>query len=95
MCFLIWVDDVLSFAEGASQQRRTLEMVNEFAVKHKLKWGADKCNVMSVGKNAFVKEKWLAYQYLQILNKIFNLMFKLPNENEEHPYILMICLSVT
>ena len=58
LAFLIWVDDVLSFAEGREQQLLTLQMVNEFAVKHKLKWGGDKCNVMPVGKSAFAKEKW-------------------------------------
>ena len=58
LAFLIWVDDVLSFAEGEQQQRLTLQMVNEFAVKHKLKWGGDKCKVMPIGKSAFVQQKW-------------------------------------
>ena len=44
LAFLIWVDDVLSFAEGESQQKLTLQTVNEFAIKHKLKWGREKCS---------------------------------------------------
>ena len=58
LLFLIWVDDVLGFAEGTQQQNLTLQTVNEFAVKHKLRWGADKCNVMPIGKSTYVKQKW-------------------------------------
>ena len=58
LIFLIWVDDVLSFAEGEQQQNLTLQMVNEFAIKHKLKWGVEKCKVMQIGKSAYVQQKW-------------------------------------
>ena len=58
LIFLIWVDDVVSFAEGEPQQNLTLAMVNEFAIKHKLKWGSDKCNVMHIGTNAYVEKTW-------------------------------------
>ena len=55
---LIWVDDVVSFAEGETQQNHTLAMINEFAMKHKLKWGSSKCNVMQIGKSAYVEKQW-------------------------------------
>ena len=58
LCFLLWVDDVVSFAEGEAQQKYTLQEVNEFAVKHKLKWGNDKCKVLKIGKEAFIKTEW-------------------------------------
>ena len=37
MSVLEWVDDVIAFAIGEEQQNYTLEKVNEFAVKHRLK----------------------------------------------------------
>ena len=49
IALLEWVDDVVTFAIGRNQQIQTMARVNEFAVKHKLKWGRDKCNVMEVG----------------------------------------------
>ena len=55
---LEWVDDVISFAESHDQQLRTLDFINEFAVKHKLKWGPDKCKVMEVGKINNTETKW-------------------------------------
>ena len=58
LSYLLWVDDVVSFAEGAPQQKYTLEKVNEFAQKHKLKWGSEKCKVMKVNKQKFKKESW-------------------------------------
>ena len=58
LAFLLWVDDVVSFAEGELQQRYTLNAVNEFARKHKLKWGIDKCKVMVIGRDAYKLEKW-------------------------------------
>ena len=56
---LLWVDDVLSFATGESEQKEILKRVDEFARKHKLQWGQSKCNVMRVGphKNN-VKKNW-------------------------------------
>ena len=46
---LLWVDDVLTFAEGESNQKEMLKRVDTFATKHKIKWGQSKCNVMRVG----------------------------------------------
>ena len=56
---LLWVDDVLSFATGETEQEEILKRVDEFARKHKLQWGQSKCNVMRIGshkKNE--KRKW-------------------------------------
>ena len=58
LIFLLWVDDVVSFAEGRLQQQLTLQMVDEFARKHKLKWGAAKCKVMAVGSSAYCETQW-------------------------------------
>ena len=58
LIFLLWVDDVVSFAEGSIQQNQTLQMVDNFARKHKLKWGTEKCKVMPVGKTAYTKSSW-------------------------------------
>ena len=46
---LLWVDDVLTLAEGENSQQDMLERVDTFATKHKIKWGQSKCNVMRVG----------------------------------------------
>ena len=66
MSVLEWVDDVIStiisFAIGIEQQQYTLDRVNEFAVKHRLKWGKEKCNVMRIGNDKYVAEKWLLGQ---------------------------------
>ena len=48
---LLWVDDVLSLAEGEYEQKEMLKRVDIFATKHKLKWGQSKCNVMRVGSH--------------------------------------------
>ena len=56
--YLLWVDDVVSFAEGEDQQHQTLRTVHDFAVRHKLKWGIDKCKVMEIGNNAYTEKKW-------------------------------------
>ena len=56
---LLWVDDVLSFATGESEQEEILKRVDEFALKHKLQWGQSKCNVMRVGLHKKgEKKKW-------------------------------------
>ena len=55
---LLWVDDVVSAVEGAENQQKILNRISEFAIKHKLKWGAAKCHVMPVGKSAYVAQKW-------------------------------------
>ena len=49
--YLLWVDDVVSCVEGQENQKRILKRVNEFGIKHKLKWGAAKCNVIKIGKH--------------------------------------------
>ena len=36
---LLWVDDVISFTEGETAQLEILQAINEFAIKHKIKWG--------------------------------------------------------
>ena len=51
---LLWVDDVVSMAEGRRNQIEMLKRVDEFACRHKLQWGRDKCKVIKVGK---VKDK--------------------------------------
>ena len=43
---LLWEDDVVSCVEGKQNQEKVLERINEFAKKHKLKWGQEKCKVM-------------------------------------------------
>ena len=55
---LEYVDDVSTFALGCEQQKRTLEAVNEFAIKHKLEWGVDKCKVMEIGSKKGKKVNW-------------------------------------
>ena len=53
MSVLEWVDDVITFAIGQEQQEYTLDKVNEFAVKRRLKWGKEKCNVMEIGHGKY------------------------------------------
>ena len=55
---LAFVDDVASIATGYAQQERTLEKINEFAVKHQLEWGEDKCKVMEIGKHKEKRTEW-------------------------------------
>ena len=62
MSVLEWVDDVITFAIGEEQQNYTLEKVNEFAVKHRLKWGKEKCKVMEIGTNKYKPKKWILGQ---------------------------------
>ena len=58
IALLAWVDDVVTFAIGDDQQNYTLEKVDEFAVRHKLKWGGDKCKVMEVGNRKNNEKSW-------------------------------------
>ena len=37
---LLYVDDVATLADGKKQQEETLERVNEFALRHKVKLGS-------------------------------------------------------
>ena len=62
MSVLEWVDDVVTFAAGEDQQNHTLQFVNNFAVKHKLKWGREKCNVKKIGHGRYIQEKWMLGQ---------------------------------
>ena len=55
---LEYVDDVSTFAVGREQQILTLKAVDEFAIKHKLEWGVDKCKVMEIGSKKGKKESW-------------------------------------
>ena len=60
LAVLLWVDDVISFAEGEEDQREILQMINEFAAKHKIKWGQAKCKVMLVGRHKENYQEWKA-----------------------------------
>ena len=55
---LLWVDDVVSCVEGRSNQEQMLDRIANFALKHKLRWGTQKCKVMRVGKHNEDKQKW-------------------------------------
>ena len=55
---LLWVDDVVSCVEGVENQEKILQRIADFAIKHKLKWGANKCEVMRVGKHKDAKKEW-------------------------------------
>ena len=55
---LLWCDDVVSLAEGTAQEEETLNAVNEFAKRNKIKWGLNKCNVLEFGKNHSKRQQW-------------------------------------
>ena len=55
---LLWVDDVVSCADGIENQLKTLERINSFAKNHKLKWGQDKCRVLQIGKHKETPIEW-------------------------------------
>ena len=55
---LLWVDDVLSCVDGLENQMEILNIINEFALKHKIKWGQDKCRVMKVGRHDDKQHEW-------------------------------------
>ena len=55
---LLWVDDVVSCTDNSDNQKKMLNTVADFAIKHKLKWGANKCNVMRVGKHDKKQSQW-------------------------------------
>ena len=55
---VLFVDDVATLAEGRMQQEETLKKVHDFAVRHKVKWGSQKCNVLEIGRHREVKETW-------------------------------------
>ena len=51
IAFLLWVDDVVSFVEGEEEQENILKRINNFAIRHKLRWGAEKCKILKIGKH--------------------------------------------
>ena len=55
---LLYVDDALTVAEGKQQQEDTLKRISNFAIKHKIKWGANKCNVLEIGKHNNTRKEW-------------------------------------
>ena len=55
---LLWVDDIVSCAEGTEDQKEMLLKIHQFATKHKIKWGQDKCSVMRVGKHKDKETEW-------------------------------------
>ena len=60
LAVLLWVDDVISFAEGEEDQREILQIINNFAIKHKIQWGQAKCKVMRIGKHKENNQQWRA-----------------------------------
>ena len=55
---LLYMDDATTFAEGYAQQEETLKVAEDFAIKHKLEWGPDKCKTMEVGGHREEKDEW-------------------------------------
>ena len=55
---LLFVDDSVTFADGYKQQEDTLKVVDEFAVKHKIEWGAAKSQTMEVGNHKEQRQTW-------------------------------------
>ena len=56
---LLWVDDVVSCVDGIENQEKMLENIHEFALKHKLCWGQEKCKVMRVGRHTGETKQWM------------------------------------
>ena len=57
---VLWVDNVLSFAVGEEEQKEILQVFANFAIKHKITWGQEKCKVMRVG---YRKNKPAGYEW--------------------------------
>ena len=55
---LLWVDDVITCTEGITNQEEILKRMDEFATRHKIKWGQSKCNVMRVGRHTDKPREW-------------------------------------
>ena len=55
---LLWVDDVVTAVQGTQDQEIILQHVNNFAIRHKLTWGIDKCKIMRVGEHKQGTKKW-------------------------------------
>ena len=65
---LLWVDDVISLIEGEENQRKILDRMHEFAIKHKLTWGQNKCQVMRTGKHKNKKTSTDNFVFSETLN---------------------------
>ena len=78
---LEWVDDVISFAESHSQQIETLNFINEFAKKHRLEWGPDKCKVIQIGKKNDPNEEWRLGENIITSAKTYTYLGDIINEN--------------
>ena len=55
---LAYVDDATTLAVGYKQQELTLKAISEFAVKHMLEWGEQKCQVMEIGHHKEKRKQW-------------------------------------
>ena len=55
---LLFVDDATTITEGEQDQVKMLEKMAEFAKKHKMEWGIDKCKVMQIGRGKNLKPQW-------------------------------------
>ena len=55
---LLWVDDVVTCADGNENQEKTLERINKFAKNHKLQWGQEKCKILQIGKHKETHKEW-------------------------------------
>ena len=55
---LEFVDDVMTCTLGKKNQYEALSRVDEFAQISKLEWGAQKCQVMQVGRKIKVPDTW-------------------------------------
>ena len=53
-----FVDDVMTCTHGKKNQKEVLLRVDEFAQINKLEWGAEKCQVMQVGRKIKPPETW-------------------------------------
>ena len=58
VAILLWVDDVVTCVEGTEEQQQILERIHQFAKRHKLKWGQEKCRVMRVGRHEEEQNEW-------------------------------------
>ena len=58
LCCLEYVDDVGTLAIGYDQQEKTLQAVNDFAIKRQLEWGVEKCKVMEIGTHKERRNSW-------------------------------------
>ena len=67
---LLWVDDVVSSVDGTDNQLKMLQRVQEFSLKHRLRWGQSKCKVMRIGKptewelGKLIIQEATSYKYL-------------------------------